>query len=192
MRGQDMTDARSRESNQTALVGKQADATSALRKEFQGLDEVKNFKAAVPMVESARKAPDTPAGDLDLIYAVGKALDPNSVVREGELSLVIKSGTPLEQFQGYTRAIAAGKGRLPPAQRQKLIAMLENRVAQLGQSYGRTRSAYEKQAAAMGLPADQIFAEVAPSGNAPAVGTVKSGYRFKGGDPADERNWERM
>jgi hypothetical protein len=162
MRGQNMTDARSRESNATSLVGKQADATSALRKEFQGLDEVKNFKAAVPMVESARRAPDTPAGDLDLIYAVGKALDPNSVVREGELNLVIKSGTPVEQFQGYARMIAQGKGRLPPAQRQKLIAMLENRVGQLEQSYSRTRSAYERQAAAMGLPAEQIFADVAP------------------------------
>lgn len=26
----------------------------------------------------------------------------------------------------------------------------------------------------------------------PAVGTVKSGYRFKGGDPADKANWERV
>lgn len=28
--------------------------------------------------------------------------------------------------------------------------------------------------------------------NAPAVGTVKDGYRFKGGNPADKNNWEKV
>jgi hypothetical protein len=26
----------------------------------------------------------------------------------------------------------------------------------------------------------------------PAVGTIKGGYRFKGGDPASQANWERV
>jgi hypothetical protein len=30
------------------------------------------------------------------------------------------------------------------------------------------------------------------SSNAPAVGTVKDGYRFKGGDPAQASNWEKL
>lgn len=32
----------------------------------------------------------------------------------------------------------------------------------------------------------------APSGSAPAPGTVQGGYRFKGGDPAEQSNWERV
>ena len=28
--------------------------------------------------------------------------------------------------------------------------------------------------------------------NAPAVGTVKDGYKFKGGNPADKNNWEKV
>jgi hypothetical protein len=32
----------------------------------------------------------------------------------------------------------------------------------------------------------------APSQGAPAVGTVMQGYRFKGGNPADRNNWEKV
>lgn len=31
-----------------------------------------------------------------------------------------------------------------------------------------------------------------PEGGAPAVGTVEAGYRFKGGNPADAKNWEKV
>jgi hypothetical protein len=31
-----------------------------------------------------------------------------------------------------------------------------------------------------------------PSTNAPQVGTIKDGYRFKGGNPADKNNWEKV
>ena len=31
-----------------------------------------------------------------------------------------------------------------------------------------------------------------PQGNGPQTGTVEDGYRFKGGDPADKNNWEKV
>jgi len=33
---------------------------------------------------------------------------------------------------------------------------------------------------------------VAPAGNAPKIGDVQQGYRFKGGNPADQSNWEKV
>lgn len=177
MRGQDLTDRRARDFNaaqmanaaatrETAAATRDAARTTAnassiaaIRKEFNGLQEVQNFKAAAPVIASARKAPDTPAGDLDLIYAVGKVLDPNSVVREGEMALVIKSGSPMEKFQGMANYVMGG-GRLPAGQRAKLVKMLDGRVAELENSYKASRQTYERAADAAGLPKDQIFTDV--------------------------------
>lgn len=156
-----------------------AQSVSALRKEFNGLQEVQNYKAAAPVIQSARNAPDTPAGDLDLIYAVGKVLDPNSVVREGEMALVIKSGSPMQRFEGAARYIMAGKGRLPPGQRAELLALLNGRTKQLEEGYKASRATYERAADAGGLPKDQIFSDVdagvpkgPAAGAAPAAGRV--------------------
>lgn len=194
-RGQDLTDARSRDSNTIASGQKLSDAVTSIRKEYNALPQVQNYRAAVPMIESAKNAPDTPAGDLDVIYAVGKALDPNSVVREGELSLVIKSGSPAQKLQGYASIISGG-GRLPKGQRNALMAMLENRVGQLKASADSAAVPYMKQAQSIGLPMDQIFQEDKKSATpirsgGPAVGAVVDGHRFKGGDPNKAENWER-
>jgi hypothetical protein len=142
--------------------------SAAIRKEYSGLQPVQNYRAAAPIAASAANAPDTPAGDLDLIYAVGKVLDPGSVVREGEMQLVIKSGTPMQRFQGIARMIGAGKGRLPPGQRQQLVDMLNGRMGELKRDHDRAAAPYVRQAEAMKLPMDQIFQEEAKSGLSPA------------------------
>lgn len=142
---------------------KVGDTVAGIRKEYNNLQPVQNYVAAAPLVQSALKAPDTPAGDLDVIYAVGKALDPNSVVREGELNLVIKSGSPLQRFQGLVNSIGSGRGRLPPEQRQQLLGMLSNRVSQLKAAHDMAAAPYIKQAESLGLPMDQIFQVDMPS-----------------------------
>jgi hypothetical protein len=138
---------------------------AGMRKEYNSLDPVKNYKAAAPVAAAAASAPDTPAGDLDLIYAVGKVLDPNSVVREGELNLVIKSGTPLQRFQGYARMIAQGKGRLPPSQRAQLTAMLQSRMSELKRAHDSAATPFVQQAQRMQLPVNEVFGEDQSSGD---------------------------
>ena len=59
-----------------------------LRKEFRNSPEVKNFSVVQPMYDTIKRAAnqETPAGDLSLIFAYMKILDPNSTVREGEFA----------------------------------------------------------------------------------------------------------
>ena len=162
---------------------------AGLRKEYNGLEPVKNFKAAAPIAAAAANAPDTPAGDLDLIYAVGKVLDPGSVVREGELNLVIKSGTPLQRFQGYVRMIAQGKGRLPESQRAQLVQMLQGRMAELKRGHDMAATPFMQQAQRMGLPMNEVFGD--NSDGTPKVGDVRDGYTYIGGDPGQRSSWRK-
>lgn len=62
---------------------------------------------------------------------------------------------------------------------------LKKIVAYSDQAKERLRSAYNmKHGAAGGMPQKP--------GGGPAVGTVQGGYRFKGGDPAQQGSWEKV
>lgn len=167
VRGQDLVDIRAREANEIAGRKRVEDQTSSLRKEFNDLSEVKNYKSVIPMLRSVQNAPDTPSGDLDLIYAVGKTLDPGSVVREGELALVIKAGSPVQRFEGAVRNITSGRGRLAPSQRAELINMLRGRVNELKFAHDSALNLYKRDALKRGLPTNQIFMEL------PEMGVVR-------------------
>ncbi len=177
IRGQDLTNARQIDQNQIQLNNRQIEQVHTIRKELNALPDVQNYRAALPMLKSAQTAPNTRAGDLDLIYAVGKALDPGSVVREGELNLVIKSGNLPQQLVGATSFVMGG-GKLPPDQRAELMAMLQNRVGQLKAMHDLSTMPYREQAKQSGLPADQIFINpVAAPGteaSAPTAGLTAS------------------
>lgn len=127
-----------------------------LRKEFNALPEVKNFKEVVPIINAAKDAPNTPAGDFALIYGVGKILDPGSVVREGEMSLVIKSGSPAERVKGYLSYLS-GNGRLTPTQRAELTSMLDVRVGEMGTAYDAAKTTYKGIAEKRGYSPEDIF-----------------------------------
>lgn len=144
-----------------------------LRKEFDSLSEVKAFKEIAPVLVSARKAPDTPAGDILLAYTVGKLLDPNSVVREGELAMVAKAGSPIERILGTTRFVAGEGGRLTPVQRNQLLGMLNERALANRQAYDAARANYEGYARESGVDPRSV------------VGThIASAYAPRGAQPA--------
>jgi hypothetical protein len=147
-----------------------------LRKEFNTLPAVKTYNDVKPIVESARKAPDTPQGDFALIYGVGKVLDPNSVVREGEMNMVIASGSPAQRVQGYLAQLQ-GKGRLTPSMRKELVGILDQRTAEYEKQYQGVRSTYEGIAKQRGYDSSQIFPQSPYTGGAPAKPASEAEYR---------------
>ncbi len=122
-----------------------------LRKEFDSQPSVKAYAETLPLLVSARNAPDTGAGDLQLIYTAGKVLDPGSVVREGELLLFQKAGTPLQRLVGEMRFNAAEGGRLSPDARQQILSMLNERVLAYRQGYDRDRQRFSEYATELGV-----------------------------------------
>jgi hypothetical protein len=118
----------------------------ALRKEFRGLPSVKEYESVLPIIQAAKSSPDTPQGDLAMIYAVGKILDPDSVVREGELVLTQNAAPWIQKMIGQARSQLGQGGRLTPEMRAGLIDMLDQRVAASRQAYDRDFQQYSEYA----------------------------------------------
>jgi hypothetical protein len=127
-----------------------------LRKEFRSLESVKNYETVLPLIKSAEKAPDTGYGDLQLIYTVGKTLDPGSVVREGELALTIAAGSPLQRILGFSRFNTENGGRLTPQQRGQIIDMLNQRVNAAKTAYDRDYKQYADYARESGVDPSMV------------------------------------
>jgi hypothetical protein len=128
-----------------------------MRKEFRSLQPVKDYETALPLLVSARKAPDNGYGDLQLIYTAGKVLDPGSVVREGELALTVAAGSPLQRAIGQTRFSIEKGGRLTPETRSQLLDMLNERVLAYRQGYDREYQQYAEYGQTSGMaPRDVV------------------------------------
>lgn len=182
-------DKRAREANTTAASTRVGSEVMGLRKEFNDTPEVKNYRSVVPIVNSAVKAPDSRAGDIQFAYTIGKIFDPNSVVREGELKLVGEAATWLQKYEGELRTFFEGKGRLSPKTRQELLETAMTRVNALQAAHDAVKDTYTKAATARNLPLDQIFVDMPkietpkPRGTAsrvPVPGAAANGIKFLG------------
>lgn len=132
------------------------DATT-LRKEFNALPEVKSFSEAQTSfrkIESAAKDASA-AGDLALIFAYMKVLDPGSTVREGEFANAQNAaGVPQQVINLYNRA-ASGE-RLNPAQRQDFLTSSRRLFDAQRMAYTEQRGRYRTLAERSGVNPDDV------------------------------------
>jgi hypothetical protein len=129
-----------------------------LRQEFNNLPEVKNYSTALSSLGTALKAPDTPQGDLAIIYAYAKAADPGSVVREGEMDMATATASLPQQFQADAQKLTQGK-RLPPQVRTGLIETMRQAVLGMRQTYDLQRSRYAALAQQNGFDPQQVVGQ---------------------------------
>jgi hypothetical protein len=150
IRGQNMTAARADEANrlkseENAIKRneKVPENSTALRKEFDDLPEVKNYKQALPAykgIEDAVKR-NTTASDINIVYGIAKLYDPTSVVREGEYATVANSPNIPEKIKGYAQYLNNG-GRLTEATKKQILTEAQSRMTGFEGEYKSARDNY--------------------------------------------------
>lgn len=148
-----------------------------LRKEFEGLPEVKSYKQAYPAYAAIKDAASrsTPQSDINIVYGIAKLYDPNSVVREGEYATVANSPAIPERIKGYAQYIAGG-GKLSAETKRQILAEAESRIQSYEAEHNKARASYEGIAKRRGIDPANVFqatGDVPMGGQSPSKPTAK-------------------
>lgn len=105
---------------------------TAVRKELSSQPGTSRYRTAQPIVASMVEAVDDPSAmsDLDFVYGMAKIFDPESVVRESEMGLVIEGQSVPAQIVGLFSKVASGEAVLQPEARRQLIEASLRRVGE--------------------------------------------------------------
>ena len=118
-------------------------SVAELRKEVAQRPKFKNYAQAAPiyrsMVETAGR--NTKASDLNLVYGLGKIMDPGSVVREGEMVMANNTQGIQERLNGMISSLQGG-AMLTPQTRQALMTEAYSRMQSYETEFGAARSHY--------------------------------------------------
>lgn len=132
-----------------------------LRKEFEGLPEVKNYKQAYPayasIVDAAKR--NTTQSDINIVYGLAKLYDPTSVVREGEYATVANSPNIPEKIKGYAQFLAGG-GRLSEETKKQILAEAKGRIGSYEGEVRKAKTSYEGIAKKRGMDPANVFTDM--------------------------------
>jgi len=142
----------------------QTEAAAKLSDDFRADKNVQNFQTVVPIMESAREAKSREGGaaDLNIIYAMGKIMDPGSVVREAELIMGQRSAGPVEALAALASWVQSGQ-KLEGKARERILTELESRYSKLEQAHNRAMGHYKVRAKALGVDPERAFYSSSPT-----------------------------
>ncbi len=156
------------------------DATNALRKEYIGTPETKEFakqSAAFARIMASADAP-TGAGDMALIFNFMKLLDPGSTVREGEYATARDTGNVSQRVRAIYNKMVMGT-TLTPEQRADFVDRSVRLYKKAETQFGKVTDQYSKLAEEQGLPIDQIIIDKGYEGKIPEINeNIQNETRF--------------
>jgi len=119
------------------------------------------FKAITPYKQFTENIKvGTPQADISMIYNLAKMLDPDSVVREGEMLIWKKSGGPFDQLQGLYDKVVADNAAITPKVRANLADMAERVMGATHGAYREEAERYGELADAYGIPREKIVPKI--------------------------------
>lgn len=155
-----------------AKITAKAGEETSMRKEFEGLPEVKKLKMASPSYQAIIKASqiDNPQADINLIYGLAKLYDPESVVREGEYATIANSQAIPEWLKGQAQRLVGG-GRLTKETKAQIVEQAKIRYGTFQNEYDSAKKSYEGIAQRRGMEPGNVF----PSVGTPVDATPSGG-----------------
>jgi hypothetical protein len=145
-------------------------AETDLRKEFNALPQVKDFAlrtTGLATVEASAEDP-SPAGDVSLIFAFMRMLDPTSTVREGEFATAANTGSIAESIWAkYNQALEGT--RLADTVREDFVDRAQRIYNRAETEFGRIYSRYEAVAKRSDLSPENALIDYRQSSQRPLL-----------------------
>lgn len=157
------------------------DQTMSLRQKYDQLPQVQEYRVMATQYAQALRTDSTPGGDLALVYAFAKAMDPGSVVREGEAAAVSSADTMAGQLAAkLKKELTDSGGAFRPEYRNQLRREIHNKVTEGNRAYNAQRQRAGDDARAFGLDPERVIGE---HDGSPYMGIIQDYWAQHGGNP---------
>lgn len=172
-----------------------------LRDDFSGQQSVKDYRKAATVFRSAVEASkvNSAAADLNMVYAFATLMDPGSVVRDSETGMVQATQSASDRVKGLVAMVSGGQ-RISPDARAALLNEMGSRYEAYKVAHDELAKTFTGIAQRSGGNPDNVvipypgveYSKQTPRQGPPKPGEVVDRWRFKGGDPSQQQNWEQV
>jgi hypothetical protein len=136
-----------------------SEEAASLRKEIiQNVPSYKNLAQAAPIYKAmvSTAGTNSKASDLNLVYGLGKIMDPTSVVRDGELIMAKDTAGWSDKLAGWVNGLNGGQA-LTPETRKAIMAEAHGRISAYKDVYDQDMSHYSKIATKQRLDPEDVI-----------------------------------